>query len=534
MPAITTDNFASLLSLGGAALAAGLLLVVPRGAIVAVEGMIRSIANRRVVLLVLIPALSFVVNAAITLKNGIPRPRVQDEFSYLLAADTFAHGRLTNPTPAFWEHFETPHELMRPTYMSKYPPGQGIALAVGQVLENMPIVGVWLTTATACAAIYWMLLGFVSPPWAMLGGFVAAIHPELIAWSQNYWGGGVAVLGGAMVLGGWARLLSRSSIGPVVILGIGLIILANSRPYEGLVLATPLMLVLLYRRSKIVFPLLLILIPALVAMGYYNFRITGHALQMPFAQYSSQYDVYPKFWFLSTRTEPAYSNDALRAIHTVYERGEYDTLRTPRGLLVISLQRLWTLIAIHAHPWVLLIPLSAGIILRRSIDEKIRWIWITAGIFLVGLWAENFFLPHYAAPITAAILLLIVISWRQLWQWSRVAAWAVAVGFVIGAAVSAAAPVDPDSQRTGQTELIRDSALLQSGKHLIFVRYTPDHLLHDEWVYNQANIEDSRIIWARSFDKASDALVAQHYAGRSVWILTVGKDDLQLVPYELP
>src|SRR5580658_1933851 len=145
---------------------------------------LRTLSNRRVLCAVLVAALSFTVNGLIALHNGLPQPRVQDEFSYLLAGDTFAHGRLTNPTPPFPEHFETPHVLVRPTYMSKYPPGQGLFLAAGELLDGQPIVGVWISSALATAAIYWMLLGFVEPTWALIGGIATAIHPQLLAWSQ--------------------------------------------------------------------------------------------------------------------------------------------------------------------------------------------------------------------------------------------------------------------------------------------------------------------------------------------------------------
>lgn len=246
---------------------------------------------------------SLLLSLLIPLLHQLPQPQFHDEFSYLLAGETFASGRLTNPPSPFAEHFETYQVLQRPTYMSKYPPGQGLFLAVGIVLSGLPSVGVWLSGALAVAAIVWALQGVLPRRWALLGGWIAATHPLVQQWNNSYWGGSVAMLGGALLVGAATRMTRRIRVRDGVVAAIGVSILANSRPYEGLLLTLLVAgatVIILLRRGTFVsafrrlsLPILLVLAMNFAWMAVYNRAVTGDALRLPYIEYERQYALNP-------------------------------------------------------------------------------------------------------------------------------------------------------------------------------------------------------------------------------------------------
>src|SRR5580704_14111259 len=211
----------------------------------------RNLAIKRARACLVVFLLSIFGRIALLPIEPFPPPRVQDEFSYLLASETFAHGRLTNPTPPQWHHFEAFHVLLQPTYMSKYGAASPLFMALSERVFGTPRVGVMLSMALAAASLCWLLQAYLPAEWAFLGGLLVVVRISWFSYFGNgYWGGSVAMLGGCLMLGSAVRLARSPKARDGLLMALGLILLANSRPFEGALLSLPICLHALWALYK--------------------------------------------------------------------------------------------------------------------------------------------------------------------------------------------------------------------------------------------------------------------------------------------
>jgi hypothetical protein len=482
-------------------------------------------------------------------------PGIHDEFSYLLMADTFAHGRLANPPHPMWVSFETFHVNWLPQYASMYSPAQGFALVIGQLLGH-PWIGVLLSEAAMCAAILWMLQRWFPARWAFLGGALAALKFGVASyWMNSYWGGATAAIGGALVLGALARIVRRARIRDAVLLGIGAAILANSRPYEGFLFCIPAAAWLFWwltRKTKspdalrsrwqnVLAPLALVLVLTAAFMGYYNWRVTGNPLLLPHVLNTRTYHTTGLFLWDHKRPEIHYRNQQFEDFYNVWERENYNN--TWADVARVSEEKL--IRCGLTYFWVgefLLLPALPFLFRNRKIRLLLAtFLLVMSGVFVV-IWSN----AHYAAPLTCVIFALTVQAIRHL-RTMRIGPRPVGVALsraivlllvldtgintVCGVCDPLLWPCKGDPSRAAIDENLQHTP----GKHLIIVRYEKDnHNIHDEWVYNGAEIDAAKVLWARELDAQQNAKLFFYFHDRKIWLVTPDSDNTYLEPYTPP
>ena len=178
IPGITSAN---VVQVEVALIAAAVLVALMRphtgaAALDAVERRLHLLAERPRLAVAAVGLFALAVRLALLPVAPVPVPGTHDDFSYLLAADTFMYGRLANPPHPLWPFFETFHTIHHPTYASMYPPLQGASLFIGRLISGQAWTGALLAAAGMCAALTWMLQGWFPAGWALVGGALAVLR----------------------------------------------------------------------------------------------------------------------------------------------------------------------------------------------------------------------------------------------------------------------------------------------------------------------------------------------------------------------
>jgi hypothetical protein len=531
---------------------------------VAADRWLRRLAARRGLSVIAIAVLALAGRAALAPFLPIREPLVTDEFSYLLAADTFASGRITNPPHPMWKHFESIHILQQPTYMSMYQPAQGLALAAGIRLAGHPWAGVYLSVALMCAAICWMLQGWLPPRWALLGGFLVVLRLGLFSyWMNSYWGGAPAAIGGALVLGALPRMMKRLRLRYTLIMGLGAAILAASRPYEGGTLCLAVggvLLAWLFGKhrppfasslGRLILPMVVVLSFTAAGIGYYFFRITGSPFHLPEVVQRVPYGMAPIFLWESAGPEPVYRHQVLRDFYAVWEVNEVaPELRSAGGLIWNALRKLISAWMFFLGPALTVPLLFLPQIVKR--DRRMRALIIVGGVSLIALAADAWFYAHYLAPIACLLFAIVVQGIRHLRVWRRQkglflarAIPAICVAMIavrllaqpLGLQFPPAWPMTWYHTAAGNVARARVLARLNAmdGKQLAIVRYGPDHhAAMNEWVYNHADIDGAKVIWARDMDAADNRELLQYFHDRSAWLVEADEKPPKITPVIRP
>lgn len=490
--------------------------------------------------------------------------------AYLLTADTFLDGRLTAPVHPHWEHFEQINVLSRPTFASKHPPGQGAVLAFGRLLFGHPAAGVWISAGVLVFAVGWMLLAWLpprrAPRWAVLGAALVALRFGAgHVWSESYWGGYLAAIGGALTFGALGRLVGRWQGTPPresqkkeqqarlpglahgLVLGGGLAILVFTRPFEGFLAALPAAALLAWtllgvlRRdggkgvrsaAPAVLGTVAVLFPSLFGLAYYHQAVTGDPLVFPHRLYEREYSLLPQFVFDEPPPAPEFRHRDLEGV----ARRLYHEYHEPGRLWVgpaEALRRLAKLVwgALGAA-WLALFVWRARWLLRRP-----RAVFAGATVLFVvlGHSVAQSYMFHYSAPVLPLLLFLGTAALRGQWSGpvrsppdlrrrAGTVAVLLVVAFELGSfAVRLAQPPRTMDWYESKREIARELEK-RPGRDLVFVRYGPYHLPHWDWISNTGDLASQEIVWARTMSPEEDRSLREHFSDRRAWTVDVGYD----------
>ncbi len=287
-------------------------------------------------------------------------------------------------------------------------------------------------------------------------------------------------------------------------------------------------------------------------MAYYDYRAFGSPTTLPYSVNRATYAVAPYYVWQPPRPAPVYRHAALEYFYEHNELDAYKKIHKLSGFLPQTLVKVIRTFKFFAG-FALLPPL---IMIRRVfLDRRIRFLVLSVLFLAVGMGIEIFLIPHYVAPFTAAFYAIGLQAMRHLRVWRPggkpvgllmvrllVTICILLPGFRLFAGpLQLALPEWPASGWTDVwygpdhfgTERARVQADLEAkpGQQLVLVRYTDRHNPLNEWVYNDPDIDTSKVVWAREMDAAHNLELMRYYATRQVWLVEPDSLPAVVAPY---
>jgi hypothetical protein len=411
-----------------------------------------------------------------------------------------------------------------------------------------------------------MLQGWVPSFWAIIGGIIVMIRLGTFSyWANSYFGGAVPAIGGALVLGALPRIKRSPRVSYALLMGLGLAILANSRPYEGLFFSLPIAITLaiwLWRKEdfsrsmrRVIFPLFIVLAATLCFMFFYFWRTTGNPLRPPYFVNLQTYFVDPGFPWLHLRPVPHYHHEIIRRHYLGWSLSLFRSAQAhPIVSSVVKLLMFWFFFIgpLLSMPFLMLALVLPSNTSFKDLGCRARLLVFVCGVSLLGLLLPAYVNPHYAAPLTGAMYILIIMSMQRVRRWRidnrrtgivfvRTLIVTVFFLFLLRIAtlvfhlplLNGALPetwCSPWNELTARAQV--EVTLQQSPEqHLVLVHYGPQHDPGAGWVNNSADIDGSKIVWAHDMGEPGNKELIEYFKDRKIWMLEPDANPMRLFPY---
>jgi uncharacterized protein YggT (Ycf19 family) len=257
----------------------------------------------------------------------------------------------------------------------------------------------------------------------------------------------------------------------------------------------------------------------------------------PFVAAAHTYERFANFIWHKNAPMIHYNNLEMEEFYNDWGRSNY--MRTWDTLGDVSVDKLYRCQAVYT--WLALLLVLPGLLFLYR-DKRMRFLLVVLLFVLLAYFITTWPNPHYIAPVTCILYGVIVQAMRHLRQMyyrkrpiGAALSRAIVLLLILDISQFAATGYgDPMGWGGGglQRRVEIQKQLDQTpGKHLVIVNYEGVHSFHDEWVYNGADIDGSKVVWARDLGPEQNAKLMDYFRDRNVWIVKAGIESAPLARF---